>query len=156
MHLNQPIEFHIILDGYNQAYERFLEAYSAARTIGDQNRLYIPLLETLGWADVIEERVTNVKGPSWVKDLPVRFHNSEGIILGYRYVRNIVHHDWVLAIELDDEPGMLRDWRWRRGLVAPKKQTRNQFAYSKKIAGRALRHTFKDLHSLYKAVSSSM
>ena len=109
MHLNQPIEFHIILDGYNQAYGRFLEAYSAARTIGDQNRLYIPLLETLGWADVIEERVTNVKGPSWVQDLPVRFHNSEGIILGYRYVRNIVHHDWVLAIELDDEPGMLRD-----------------------------------------------
>lgn len=151
--LEEPIDFKTILTGYDRAFQRLSEARESAIPTSDARLLYIPLLETLTWADVIEEWLTDLFGEDWIDRLPARLHALRDVVAGFRYARNSVHHKWSLAVCLDDEPKVLRDWRWRPTLLVGKKQPKNCAAYKRKIAGRALRHTFRDLHKLYGAAS---
>jgi hypothetical protein len=149
-----PIDFNVLLTGYDSAFKRLSEARDSARSSGDASLLYIPLLETLTWADVIEERLKELLGEEWVDQLPASVHALRDIVAGFRDARNSVHHNWAIAVCLDDEPEFLRDWCWRETLPIGKPQSTNRTAYENKLAGRALRHTFRDLHKLYNAAST--
>ncbi|WGS85487.1 hypothetical protein [Methylomonas sp. UP202] len=145
------VDLKLIFMGYDAAYERLKAQRVQAKKEDDSRLLYVPLLETLGWADVIEERLEDGHGKDWIKKLPLS-QDLEGIVLGFRYARNVVHHRWHIAVELDDEPGILKDWRWKEYLPSTgKPQPTNKAAYENNLAGRALRHAFKDLHRIYGA-----
>ena len=143
------VDFKLILSGYYAAFDRLNVARGQAKESGSSYGLYIPLLETLGWADVIEEWLQEKHGENWVKKLPPAVCELEEIVYGFRYARNVVHHRWDVAIELDDEPSILQDWRWKKNLPSTWPQPTNEAAYKKRLAGRALRFAFKDLHKLY-------
>lgn len=145
-----PVNFSLLLEGYDQAFQRLKVAREASRTPQDAARIYIPLLETLGWADVIEEWLSKKHGEDWVQKLPSDVHKLDEVVVGFRYARNVVHHNWQTAIELDDLPELLRDWRWKETLFSERSQPTNKAAYKKRMSKRALRHTFKDLHKLYR------
>jgi len=145
------VDLKLILSGYDHAFARLQEGRNLAKKEDDSLRLFIPLVETLGWADVIEEWMQKNHGKDWVKKLPSPVSDLEKIILGFRYARNVVHHNWSIAVELDDQPGVFKDWRWKDHLLTAKSQPTNKAAYESSLAGRALRHTFKDLHKLYLA-----
>ncbi|OQX06182.1 MAG: hypothetical protein BWK73_31490 [Thiothrix lacustris] len=149
------VNLQLILLGYNEAFERLQTGRSTARMAADSCRLYIPLLETLGWADVIEEWINEKYGKKWVKQLPASVHHLEEVIIGFRYARNVVHHRWSTAVELDEQPFLLQDWIWKNNLPSTKPQPTNEAAYKSRLAGRALRHTFKDLHTLYREVEAN-
>jgi hypothetical protein len=149
-----PIDFKLLLIGYDRAFQRLREARDSVRPSGDAHLLYIPLLETLTWADVIEERLQRLLGKKWVDKLPTSVHGLREVIDGFRYARNSVHHEWDIAVCLTDEPEFLRDWCWKETLPVGKPQPTNFAAYEHHLAGRALRHTFRDLHKLYNAASA--
>jgi hypothetical protein len=148
------IDFKLLLTGYDRAFQRLRKARDSVRPSGDAVLLYIPLLETLTWADVIEERLERLLGKEWVNQLPDSVQAVGDVIAGFRYARNSVHHEWTLAVCLTDEPELLRDWFWRKTLPVGKPQKKNLAAYENHLAGRALRHTFRDLHKLYNAASA--
>ena len=145
------IDLKLILSGYDAAFERLNVARTQAKESGNSYSLYIPLLETLGWADVIEEWLQEKHGNNWVKRLPPPAGELEEIVYGFRYARNVVHHQWSVAVELDDQPSIFQDWRWKESLPSTRRQPTNETAYKNRLAGRALRHAFKDLHKLYRA-----
>ena len=151
---DNPIDFKVLLIGYDTAFQRLTEARASARPSGDASLLYIPLLETLTWADVIEERLEELLGKKWVDKLPARVHALRDVVAGFRYARNSVHHKWAIAVCLDDEPEFMRDWCRKKTLPFGRPQPANRASYEKKLAGRALRHTFRDLHKLYRAAST--
>lgn len=152
--VSEGVGLDLILTGYDSAYKRLSEGRTKAIESGDSRQLYVPLLETLGWADVIEEWMTKNYGQDWVKELPGCAEDLEQVIIGFRFARNVVHHRWALAVELDDLPENIKDWRWKKELKSERPQPRNELAYTQALAGRALRHTFKELHRLYNAAVS--
>ena len=150
------ITIDLLLTGYDQAFSRLTSARDEALQSGDAATVYIPLLETLGWADVIEEWLQKKSGEEWMRRLGSDTEKSQGIILGFRYARNVVHHDWALAVELNNEPPLLQDWRWKNNLQSLKPQPKNEAGYKRYLAGRALRHTFRDLHVVYNLVAQQL
>lgn len=150
------VDLKLILSGYDAAFNRLNTARAQAKESGNPYSLYIPLLETLGWADVIEEWLQEKHGKNWVTKLPPPAGELEEIVLGFRYARNVVHHRWAVAVELDDEPSILQDWRWKESLLSTWPQPTNEAAYKKRLANRALRHAFKDLHKLYGAAETHL
>ncbi|EOE6244919.1 hypothetical protein ACKOZO_004115 [Vibrio vulnificus] len=143
------VNIDLILKGYDEAFLRLRTQRNDAKISGDSESLYIPLVETLGWADVIEEYFDERFGKDWMLKLPNSKSDYEQVILGFRYARNVVHHRWAVAVELDTQIPLLQDWRWKLTLESTRPQPKNRVAYESKLAGRALRHTFKDLHKIY-------
>ncbi|MCG9734763.1 hypothetical protein L1D51_12240 [Pseudoalteromonas shioyasakiensis] len=143
------VNIDLILKGYDEAFLRLRTQRDDAKISGDSKSLYIPLVETLGWADVIEEFFDERFGKDWMLKLPNSKSDYEQVILGFRYARNVVHHRWAVAVELDSKIPLFQDWCWKLTLESTRPQPKNRAAYESKLAGRALRHTFKDLHKIY-------
>lgn len=116
------------------AFQRLLEARDSVRPSGDASLLYIPLLETLTRADVIEERLDRSLGKKWVDKLPASIHPLRSVIDGFRYARNSAHDEWAIAVCLTDESEFLRDWCWRETLLVGRPQKKNLAAYENHLA----------------------
>ena len=144
-----------LLRGYDAAFERL----APARAGEDPLALYIPLFEVLNWAVAVDDRLGQLLGKSWHGT-----HRRSGVNSGFRYIRNRVHHQWADAMYLAGEIWTLasgqqlsfQDWHWRPVHELPptspehaKQQAKLEPFYTRHLAGRTARHTFKDLHQLF-------
>ncbi|QCG48943.1 hypothetical protein [Aeromonas schubertii] len=64
------VNIDLILKGYDEAFLRLRTQRNDAKISGNSESLYIPLVETLGWADVIEEYFDERFGKDWMLKLP--------------------------------------------------------------------------------------
>jgi hypothetical protein len=151
---SQTVDLATLLRGYDEAFDRFKTAREAARQDGDPTKMYIALFEVLNWAVVIDDLLRKKKlGDRWYTQVEKR--KDQGlVVLGFRCARNRVHHQWANAVRLDNQPKLFRDWCWcPLDELPPAEEARpaQERAYTQKLASRALRFTFRDLHSLFNA-----
>jgi hypothetical protein len=105
--------------GYWAAVDRFKKAAAGQ----DAEAAYLSLFEALSWAASIDLRI----GDLWVPDgerprenWPSRAPGAEAVV-GLRFARNTVHHDWADALRLDTDgrryprryPLRYFEWVWR-------------------------------------------
>lgn len=140
-----------MLAGYDGALARYTVAREAARAGGETRDLDIALFETLNWVVSIDDLLRERLGERWYEQVAQQPEQGR-VMPGYRFIRNQVHHQWAQAICLDDQPTLLQDWRWRALADLPLVGHRQQYlqdAFEQRLAGRALRHTFRELRVLF-------
>jgi hypothetical protein len=86
--------------GLRKAIERF---EVAAAQPEDPIEAYLPLFEALNWIVALDNRIGAICVPEGKKLGPAwRGRVSEGnVIVGLDWVRNVVHHQWADALQLD-------------------------------------------------------
>jgi hypothetical protein len=139
-----------LLAGYRRAYERWM---AGPRIEVDQDAAFFAIFELLNWAVVIDTRLQRVSAhrDRWASRYP-----EGGYVLGFRYARNAVHHDWADALYISEGgvylptpvPFSLFEWCWRRELPSTKAHGRAK--YRDRLAGKPVRFTLEALGSLYR------
>jgi hypothetical protein len=157
--------------GLRSAVER-LERAAAQRE--NPVKAYLPLFEALNWIVAIDDRVGAIWVPEGVKLGPswrARVSGGE-VIVGLDWARNVVHHQWADALELDPVGHGLYPsealspsedlfpkedfaWVWRGQDDLPKRRTRKRrkgsaaaadegrIAYAGHLAGRSAAETLR-------------
>lgn len=102
----------------DQLFEGFLQArdrVSMAVVAEDPIRLFFGLFETLNWTVALADAIAFVSpsGEKWWRDSDNGF-----LIMGVRYARNRVHHQWANALQSEIESSSVlpfkgRTWVWR-------------------------------------------
>lgn len=151
------------VDGYRSALERFAQAAGQK----DPGVAFQPLFEALSWVHSIDDRLRQLWAPegralgeAWID----RAGGGAKAVLGLRWVRNIVHHQWADALVVD--PGGRRypkrypvryfEWVWRETDDLPKtNKTNGKDEYERYLAGlpadvslNVLAETFADVADL--------
>jgi hypothetical protein len=110
------------------------------------------IFETLNWAVAIDFRLGKTLG---TRERWPASYAAAGFVLGFRYARNTVHHDWADALYVDYTglivpsplPAPLFEWRWLREL--PATRDKGQAEYARHLAGEPVRFTLEALESLF-------
>ena len=120
-----------LTEGFMGAYDRL---HAALRDYRDPEAVFRPLFEALNWWVAIADRVER-DGREWDP-------RAAGPLVGIRYVRGRVHHQWSEAFELRDDfcyepiclgldmtvgklvyfdpiPNPVTEWRWRDSSELP-------------------------------------
>jgi hypothetical protein len=136
--------------GYAAALDRF----SASTRKQDPDPAFFALFECLNWAVAVDDLIREVWSPDG-EALGWEWREFQGgealadLLNGVRYARNLVHHHWADALELDDGfrfpvrfPMVFFSWVWRAVEQLPEHPgaenqhvTRNRDAYSRRLAG---------------------
>ncbi len=148
-----PIPVSVLLDGYEQACQRFYDAMNGT----SRDNTFMPLFEALSWAVSLDDRLQNI----W-KEAPPRTSKwwSDGFahgdtVKGVRFARNRVHHQWADALWLSHGaelprqiPFSLTEWRWRTDLPSGRS---NEFLaeYQDNVAACPVRVTLGDLSQCF-------
>jgi hypothetical protein len=125
----------------------------------DKEQAFFAIFEALNWAAAIDHRVgtTLGTGERWASSY------AEGsYALGFRYARNVVHHEWADALFADLSgfvipsplPARLFEWRWR--IALPSTRERGRAEYEAHLAGQPVRFTLEALESLYAKVLADL
>jgi hypothetical protein len=97
--LTEAVGLGTLLAGYQQAYNRWM---AGPRIDTDPDQAFFGIFEALNWAVVVDNRLKETL-LGWPGG-----YDGRDYLIGFRYARNAVHHDWAEALWLD-----------RRGAVLP-------------------------------------
>jgi hypothetical protein len=169
----ERVRARLLTGGFAQAYERF----QGGQSTGDAEPTFHALFEALNWAHAIDDFVAQV----WRPEGPVeedpwwewRRHPSlcigdelASIMLGLRYARNRVHHQWADALVAEDGaklpftlPRVLMTWVWRPidELPTPPKgweDDHGRAAYAEALAGCAAEDALVTMSKTFEFVGS--
>ena len=151
--MEAAVDLRTLLAGYEQAYQRWM---AGPRVEMDKEQAFFTIFEALNWAAAIDHRLgtTLGTGEQWASSY------AEGAyVLGFRYARNVVHHEWADALHADLGGGLVLlsplparffEWRWRGELQSTKQRGRAE--YEAHRADQPVRFTLEALESLYAKV----
>jgi hypothetical protein len=141
-----------LLAGYRQAYERWM---AGPRIDPDPDQAFFAIFEALNWAVAVDDRLKEAV-PYW----PRGFDQRDSL-LGFRFARNAIHHDWADALWLDRSGAVLPtplphaffEWCWRADLHSTKDWGRAK--YRTHLSGKPVRFTLEALESLFEKGSAA-
>jgi hypothetical protein len=90
--MEAAVSLETLLAGYRQAYKRWM---SGPRIDPDPDQAFFAIFEALNWAVTVDDRLSDVL-VGWP-----RGYDERDSLLGFRYARNAVHHDWADALWVD-------------------------------------------------------
>lgn len=118
---------------------------------------YLALFEALNWAVSLDDRLTEewpfeeiAFGKYWCDEFA-----GGDLIRGLRYVRNAVHHDWSLALDVDPEetPFQARVellyLSWLPGLSSKRPHPDGERAFAEMLAGRSVGDTLLEINEVF-------
>jgi hypothetical protein len=142
-----------LFNGFNAAYDRFMDS---GRMSTKPDDAFFPIFEALSWAASLDDRLgielsaTKRKDWNWHANFP-----QGDVLVGVRYARNAVHHQWADALYLTSGaelpavlPAPLFEWRWRQELPATRGR-RGRQEYGALVAGAPARMTLDTLRTLF-------
>jgi hypothetical protein len=131
--------------GYRRAYTRWM---AGPRLSADADEAFMGIFESLNWAAVVDQRLSDADGRAWPSD-----YGEQDRLAAFRYARNAVHHDWAYALEMlpgvvlpTPLPFAFLEWVWRASLPSTRRAGVTQ--YRTKLAGKPVRFTLDALNSL--------
>jgi hypothetical protein len=120
------------------------------------------LFEALNWAVALDERTAKTWAPDGVEQMPgwewrKRIEGGR-ILLGVRWVRNAMHHDWAEVLHLaqggerhlEKLPSARSAWVWRQRDEIPRGKPdkhRGETIYQEEMEDRLVRSTLVGLNS---------
>jgi hypothetical protein len=149
----QQVSAKTLLAGFNAAYARFMESGRMSTEPADA---FLPIFEALSWAASLDHRLgvdlsaTRRRDWNWHAKFP-----QSDVLLGVRYARNAVHHQWSDALYLTPGaqlpallPAPLFEWRWQQQLPTARDR-RGRQEYEALLAGAPARMTLETLQTLF-------
>ena len=138
----------VLYDGFSHARERF-EAKVASQA--GTAEIYVPLFETLNWASALDDRLREDQTKDWHAAV-----EGGSVVLGVRFARNRVHHQWAAALELTEGfsfpvtfPKAFHEWRWRGDLPAGHPFEAGEKIYKRELVGKPARLALRDLSKVF-------
>jgi hypothetical protein len=144
----------VFADGYRQALRRFRETWSEEEA---PREWFFPLFEALNWSVALTDILKSVGKPL-----------DDPVILGLRFVRNRVHHQWAQALEARQVSGTQVpfpsgevwppvgwDWYWKpvSRLATDEKHRHGEAEYTAHLADRPARLALDHLEDLLNTLS---
>jgi hypothetical protein len=123
--------------GFRQAYARFQQTKPTSTV-----EFFYTLFECLAWAVAAGEDIPNLGRGT-----------ADQTILGLRYARNQVHHQWADAVRLDEPSGEMR-WKSLSSLPDPPPRHGDpdgKTAYETHVASRPVTETLENVDRLLQA-----
>jgi hypothetical protein len=155
----------MLLRGYARAFARFQVAAEDDEDV--LSATFAPLFEALNWAVVLEDRIRLIWAPEgtslgWAWRERIRGAEAMG---GIRWVRNVVHHQWVDALTVVDAntagfrryPVRDHEWVWRDVSALPladvkKKDPSGESMYHRLLEGHTAEFTLTVLGEAFDEV----
>lgn len=143
-------------EGYRQALNRFREAWSLEER--SPRECFFPLFEALNWSVALTDNLKSVGKPL-----------DDPVVVGLRFVRNTVHHQWAQALEAKKAgstqvafpsgevwPPVGWDWYWKpvSRLATDKRHMHGEGEYTAYLADRPARLALDHLEERLFANSS--
>jgi hypothetical protein len=124
------------------------------RTSTDPADAFIAIFDALNWAVAIHDRLDHELGDDWDVNDP-----DGDVVEGFRYARNIVHHEWLDALYMTDGfvlpsplPVGFFEWRWIPTLEGSKHRGRQE--YHDRLADQPVRFTLATLADVHGRAAS--
>lgn len=147
----EPMSIDPLLAGFDAACDRFHAVIHSQ----DSKVMYQPLFEALNWIVALDDRL-QVEWTKAGEPLPEPwsqwFHRGENI-LGIRFARNRIHHQWANAIGAVSSgrdllpPGEF-EWRWFPSNLLPTGRSDTyKEEYDGYLAGERVRFTLRDVQT---------
>jgi hypothetical protein len=181
--VSAPVPVVTLIAGFGAAHYRFAAVDGDGKP-SSAERAYLALFEALHWVHTLDDRLRR----DWPgeRDEHDRWHSafaSGPTIVGLRYARNRVHHQWADAIagmsigsftglraaaipdppfmlpaprQVSDPVGRRGAWRWVATLPpGDRADPVGEEAYRERLAGRLVRETFDELAILFTSVADA-
>lgn len=149
-----------LVASYLRAVERFRAEDNAGSSPGvhqlpTESRGRAALAEALNWADAIDSYLGwQHRGEGeWFDTLT---NDERRLVVGFRHVRNIVHHRWwdAVAVQLRWSGGtQVNQWRWGRIPATTRKPSKHEVAgdsaFVDRLQGRRVLETLDELAAVF-------
>jgi hypothetical protein len=149
MESENRVSLETLLAGYQQAYDRWM---AGPRIDADPDRAFFAIFEALNWAASIDWRLaeTAIMGEGWADA-----YTEGGVVRGFRYARNAVHHDWANALWVDRRgfilpsplPAAFFEWCWQPRLASAREKGIGEYRIH--LSGKPVRFTLEALGAVY-------
>jgi hypothetical protein len=145
----ERLPFGAYMDGFTAARDRFVSQHDRESL----EETFPPLFEALNWATAIDLRITQ----RWRADPPFRGHwpgwyTGGAVLLGTRYARNCVHHQWADAVDMAFSGSAAERsasgfvWRWLTSAqLPPGRDDKFRDRYDADLAGHVVTDTLQRL-----------
>jgi hypothetical protein len=120
---------------------------------------FLALFEALNWGVSLDDRLTNdwpfgqiTFGDYWCDEFA-----GGGLIRGFRYARNAVHHDWSPALDIDPTAVILQQWVdllslcWVSEIGSDPAESPGKAAYGEYLGGRVVGDTLIEIGQIFEA-----
>lgn len=155
----EQLPFTVFMQGFSAASDRFVSA-SQSRS---RDETFPPLFEALNWAAAVDLRITD----RWNADSPracfwPSCYTHGDVLLGMRYVRNRVHHQWADAFDvslsgvaMQAEGGFV--WRWLPAEhLPPGRDNAFRDQYQRCVAGDLVTRTLQLLTACFREAADDL
>jgi hypothetical protein len=149
----ERVQVDMMMRGFTAAKTRF----DTAAELPGSEPAYFGLFEALNWAIALDDVIGEIWQPegeaqSW--EWRKRIAGAE-VLIGVRYVRNLVHHHWARALRFEPVGGRPH-WVWPASGVLPPPIKREQWAvpfYDDLLAGNRAADTLHSVDAVFATVS---
>jgi hypothetical protein len=147
--------------GFRQAHARFV---NEGRLTREPKEAFFPIFEALTWAVALDDRLAlGFSGDRTKKDWGWRRAFADGeTMMGVRFVRNRVHHQWADALYLSKGraypkryPVVYFEWKWR-GQLPPGRDDQGADEYRRLLVDQPARTTLSALDRLFREALLSL